>query len=90
MTDKRTFDREKEQLVPTRDFDHGVVHGKKGQALSDAEVADLSDDAIRRMTREGGVCEAKPREAAASAPADDGKGGKGGKGGDDDKGGAKP
>lgn len=85
MTDKRTFDREKDQLVPTRDFDHGVVHGKKGEALKAEEVADLSDDAIRRMTREGGVCTVK-RGAAAKA----GDEGKGGKATDDDKGGAKP
>lgn len=71
MTDKKTFDRARDTLVPTRDFDHGVVHGKKGQPLDDGEVADLSDDAIRRMTREGGVCEIRSGGKAKAAAAGD-------------------
>ena len=72
------FDREKQTLVATRDFDHGVIIGKKGEALSDEAMADLSDQAVTHLVEIAQVAEvadkAKVAKAAAATGADD-KGG---------------
>lgn len=76
MTDKKfAFDRESDSVVPTRNFDHGVVHGKKDEALSAGQVRDLSDDAIRHLVE---IAKVAKVVKGKSAPA-----------GGDDKGAAK-
>lgn len=86
------FDREKDQVVATRDFDHGVIHGKKGEALQRAEVAALSDTAIKHLveiakvaTIKNGAAEAEEETDAADATKD-----AGGKAAGANKGAAKP
>ena len=75
---KFAFDREKDAVVPTRKFDHGIIHGEKGVPLTPAQVADLSDDAVKHLVEVAEVAEIK-KGKADNAPA-----------GDADKGATKP
>lgn len=68
------FDREKHAVVPARDFDHGVVSGKKGEALNDAQLADLSDQAVAHLVEIAEVAEIVDKSKVAKAAKSDGAG----------------
>lgn len=70
------FDRSKQTVAATRDFDHGVVRGEKGKPLSDEQLSDLSDAAIAHLVEIAQVAEIVDRKAAEKATGDEtGKGG---------------
>lgn len=65
------FDREKQTVVATRDFDHGIVHGEKDKPLSDEQIADLSDQAITHLVEIAEVAKIVDREAGEKATGGD-------------------
>lgn len=68
MTDKKfSFDRESDSVVATRDFDHGVINAKKGDALSAEQLADLSDDSVRHLVEIAEVAKIVKGKAAPAA-----------------------
>ena len=59
-----SFNRETDNIVATRDFDHGVISAQKGETISAAQMRDLSDDAVRHLVKVARVAEVKSGKTA--------------------------
>jgi hypothetical protein len=80
------FDREKQTLEATRDFDRGPLSKKKGEAFSDAEMSTLGDREVRTLVDVAKVAKPIGRSTKAAAEAN----AAGGTGTDSTSGQAKP